>query len=64
MVDATNNVDVTNNLARALIAAHGLDALPIAERAADNVRNVYMTDKTKKWAAVIAAIKEIQTANR
>ena len=26
MVDATNNVDVTNNLARALIAAHGSQA--------------------------------------
>jgi hypothetical protein len=54
-------VDVANHLARALIAAHGANALEIAERVADNIRMIGLTDKAREWAAVIAAIKEIQT---
>lgn len=53
-------MDVTNHLARALIAAHGLEAVAFAERAAANVFHLNMTEKVTEWERVIAAIKEMQ----
>jgi hypothetical protein len=53
--------DVAHALARSLIAAHGAGALAIAERAADNVRQIGMGKaKLEEWKRVIAAIKEMQ----
>ena len=52
--------DVTHALARSLIALHGTDALAIAERAAENVRQLNMQTKTKEWQQVIEVIKELQ----
>ena len=53
-------VDVT--LARALIAAHGDEAVAYAQQAAQNVTRLQMLDKVAKWQRVIDAIKEIQGA--
>jgi hypothetical protein len=51
-------VDPTaHQLARSLIAAHGDDALAIAEKALANVRSLFMKDKTDVWLKVIEAIK-------
>jgi hypothetical protein len=57
-------MDVTNHLARALIAAHGLEAVAFAERAAANVFLLNMTEKVTEWERVIAAIKEMQAEKK
>jgi hypothetical protein len=53
-------VDTINHLARALITIHGADALKVAERAAENVRQLGMVKVLDEWNLVIAAIKKIQ----
>jgi hypothetical protein len=53
-------MDVTNHLARALIAAHGAEAITFAEHALANVRLLNMRDKIAEWEKVIAAIKLMQ----
>jgi hypothetical protein len=53
-------LDVTNHLARALVKCHGKDALPLAERAAENVRQLGMPRQLTEWNRVIAAIKKMQ----
>jgi hypothetical protein len=53
-------MDVANPLARALIAAHGAEALRVAEHALANVRLLNMRDKIAEWEKVIAAIKLMQ----
>jgi hypothetical protein len=53
--------DVTNALARSLIAIHGTGALEIAERAAENVRQLHLAQaQLDEWHRVIAAIKTLQ----
>jgi hypothetical protein len=54
--------DVTQDLARALIFAHGDEAVAYAQQVAQNVMRLQMLDKVAKWRRVIAAIKEIQAA--
>src|SRR5260370_39255947 len=49
-------------IARAVIAAHGAEALAVAERSAANVRRLGMDDRVKWWARVAAAIKEIEAS--
>ncbi len=53
--------DVAHALARSLIALHGSDALAVAERAADNVRQLGMIEKTREWEEVIDIIAAIQS---
>jgi hypothetical protein len=43
-----------------LITIHGADALKVAERAAENVRQLGMVKVLDEWNLVIAAIKKIQ----
>lgn len=50
--------------AHALIAAHGADALAVAERGAANVRRLGMAERVRWWERVAAAVKKIQAANR
>jgi hypothetical protein len=54
--------DVTQHLARALIFAHGTEAVTYAQQAAQNVMRLHMLDKVAEWQRVIDAIKEIQAA--
>jgi hypothetical protein len=54
--------DVTQHLARALIFAHGDEAVAYAQQAAQNVMRLHMLDKVAEWQLVINAIKEIQGA--
>jgi hypothetical protein len=56
--------DVTNALARSLIALHGEQAVVIAERAAENVRMLHMQDKADEWMRVAEAVKTMQEAGR
>jgi hypothetical protein len=53
-------LDVTNHLARSLMKLHGTKALPLAERAAENVRQLGMARQLTEWKRVIAAIKKMQ----
>jgi hypothetical protein len=52
-------LDVTNHLARSLIKIHGTEALALAERAAENVRQLGMSRQLTEWNRVIAAIKKM-----
>jgi hypothetical protein len=52
-------LDVVNHLARALVNHHGEKALAIAERAAENVRQLGMDRQLAEWNQVIDAIKKI-----
>jgi hypothetical protein len=52
-----------NQLARSLIAAHGDEALAIAERALANVRSLTMETNIAHWLTVIEAVKTAQAAN-
>jgi hypothetical protein len=54
------DLDVTNHLARSLIEHHGIGALALAERAAENVRQLGMARQLTEWNRVIAAIKKMQ----
>jgi hypothetical protein len=55
--------DPANQLARALIAAHGRKALTIAKKAlADDVRSMGQETQIAAWIAVIEAIKSAQPA--
>ena len=54
--------DVTLHLARALIFAHGDEAVAYAQQVAQNVMRLQMLDKVAEWRRVIDAIKEIQAA--
>ena len=54
--------DVTHHLARALILAHGDEAVAYAQQAMQNVIGLQMLDKAAEWQRVIDAIKEIQGA--
>jgi hypothetical protein len=57
--------DVTNALARSLIAIHGTAALEIAERAAENVKQLQLAQaKLDEWNRVIAAIRKFQNTPR
>jgi len=53
--------DVAHALARSLISRHGSDAIAVAERAADNVRQLGMIDETREWEKVIDIIAAIQS---
>jgi hypothetical protein len=53
-------VDTANHLARSLITIHGADALKVAERAAENVRQLGLAKALDEWLLVIAAIKKLQ----
>jgi len=53
-------VDVTNQLARALIAAHGAAAADFAELALANCLHVGLTEKANEWGRVVETIKSIQ----
>jgi hypothetical protein len=53
------SLDVTNHLARSLIEHHGVEALALAERAAENVRQLGMLRQLKEWNRVIDAIKKM-----
>jgi hypothetical protein len=55
-------MDIANHLAVALVAIHGAEAIPVAERAAENIRKLGMTEKQKEWLRVVDAIKRIQRA--
>ena len=48
--------------ARALITAHGAEALAVAERAAANVGRLGMIEKMRWWERVAAAVKRLQAA--
>jgi hypothetical protein len=48
--------------ARALITAHGADALTVAERAAANVGRLGMIEKMRWWERVAAAVKRLEAA--
>jgi len=52
----------TQHLARALISAHGDEAVAYAQHAARNVMRLQMLDKVMEWQRVIDAIREIQAA--
>jgi hypothetical protein len=52
--------DVTQDLARALIFAHGDEAVAYAQQVAQNVMRLQMLDKVVEWRLVIDAIKDIQ----
>jgi len=56
--------DVTQDLARALIFAHGDEAVAFAQQAAQNVMRLQMLGKVVEWRRVIDAIKDIQGAKR
>ena len=49
--------------ARALIAAHGADALAVAERAAANVGRLGMIEKMRWWERVAAAVRRLEAAD-
>jgi hypothetical protein len=51
-------MDVANHLARSLIEHPGPDALSLAERAAENVRQLGMKRQLEEWNRVIEAIKK------
>jgi hypothetical protein len=51
--------DVPNHLARSLIEHHGGEALALAERAAENVRQLGMDRQLAEWNRVIDAIKKM-----
>ena len=53
--------DVAHALARSLIQIHGSEALAVAERAANNVRQLGMIEKTREWEEVIDIIAAMQT---
>jgi len=48
--------------ARALIAAHGSEALAVAERAAANVGRLGMIEKMRWWERVATAVKRLEAA--
>jgi hypothetical protein len=48
--------------ARALIAAHGAEAVAVAERGAANVRRLGMDERAMWWDRVAAAVKKLQAA--
>lgn len=48
------------HLARALIAAHGVNAIYMAEQAARNTRALGSEAKTAEWEKVIAEINAMQ----
>lgn len=50
------------SIARALIAAHGADAVAAAERATANVRRLGMDEKVRWWERVAKTVKEIEAA--
>ncbi|HUN47500.1 MAG TPA: hypothetical protein VMU85_13310 [Stellaceae bacterium] len=52
--------DVIEHLARALIEAHGDEAVSFAEQALTNVRNLALLDRVAEWERVIATIKAMQ----
>ncbi len=51
-------------IARALIAAHGAEAVAVAARSGANVRRLGMDERVKWWERVAAAVKEIEAATR
>jgi hypothetical protein len=52
--------DDPKQLARALIAIHGEYALNVAQRAANNVRQLGLVKALEDWNRVVAEIKRIQ----
>jgi hypothetical protein len=48
--------DVTQHLARALIFAHGDEAVAYAQQAAENLMSLQMLDKVAEWRLVVDAI--------
>jgi hypothetical protein len=56
------NADVIHakHLARSLVAAHGENAVAIAERALDNVRSLTMQAPIAQWQMVIDVLKTAQ----
>ena len=48
--------------ARALITAHGAQALAVAERAAANVGRLGMIEKMRWWERVAAAVKQLEAS--
>jgi hypothetical protein len=48
--------------ARALITAHGAEALAVAERAAANVGRLGMLEKMRWWERVAAAVRRLEPA--
>jgi len=50
--------------ARALISAHGMQALAVAERAAANVGRLGMIEKMRWWERVAAAVKRLEAASQ
>jgi hypothetical protein len=52
----------TSVAARALIAAHGTEALAVAERAAANVGRLGMIEKLRWRERVAAAVKRLEAA--
>lgn len=52
--------DIAEHLARALIEAHGEEAVAFAEQALTNVRNLGRPGRAEEWERVIARIKEMQ----
>lgn len=52
--------DLTEHLARALIEAHGADAISFAEQALTNVRARGLQDRVREWERVIDVIKAMQ----
>jgi hypothetical protein len=55
-------VDVTNHLARTLIAAHGAAAADFAELALADCLHVGLIEKASEWERVVETIKAIQKA--
>ena len=51
-------------IARALIAAHGAEAVAAAERALGNVRRLGMEERARWWERVARAIKEIEAGTQ
>jgi len=49
-------------IARALIAAHGAEAVAVAARSGANVRRLGMDERVKWWECIAAAIGEIEAA--
>lgn len=47
-------------IARTLVLSHGPDALPLARRAAENVRHFGMPERESWWRRVIDAIEAMQ----
>lgn len=55
---------VTEHLARALLEAHGENAVAFAEQALRNVLHLGMTARVREWEQVIETIKTLRTESR